>query len=158
VVIENREAWDKQMNDWREFFRSPDYSYMRLGFNFKSPAPLIADRDFYLLQMARRDWPQKGDFALVQKSLPPSSECANIKGRVRATAHFIAQIWRPTVDQKTGESRTEVFMCSCIDINGQVPKILVNTMSNSVPRENFGKFEAACIAWQSNEFFKKYIK
>jgi len=53
------------MNDWREFFRSPDYTYSRIGFNFKSPAPFIADRDFYLLQLMRKDWPEKGDYALI---------------------------------------------------------------------------------------------
>lgn len=62
------------------------------------------------------------------------------------------------IDEATGNEHTEVFMCTCIDINGQVPKVLVNTMSTSAPRENFGKFETACIAWNNNEFSKKYIK
>lgn len=91
VVVDNRRVWDTQMNDWREFYRTPDYSYTRIGFNFKSPArAFIADRDFHLLQMARRDWPEKGDFSLIQKSLPTNAECPLIKGRVRATALFIA--------------------------------------------------------------------
>ncbi len=65
---------------------------------------------------------------------------------MRAQTHIVAFIYRPVVDKVTGEKCTEVFMISCIDINGDVPKFFINNFSASVPRENFAEFEAASIA------------
>jgi len=117
---------------------APDYSYGRVYYNFKSPIKgIISDRDFYLIQAVRRDWPMKGDISIVTKSLPGHHECPIKRDKVRAKTHIVAFVYHPVVDTSTGEKHTEVFMISCIDINGDVPKFFINNFSTSVPRENF---------------------
>lgn len=147
-ILQNyRRLWDTKLNDFKELYMTPDYSYGRVYYNFKSPFKgIINDRDFYLLQAVRRDFPEKGDIAIVTKSLPAHPECPIIRDKIRAQTHIVAFIYRPVVDKASGEQWTEVFMVSCIDINGDVPKFFINNFSASVPRENFAEFEAASIA------------
>jgi hypothetical protein len=134
---------------------TPDYSYGRIGFNFKSPAKgIVDDRDFHMLQITKRDFPEKGDYAFIHKSLPDNPECPHVRGRVRAHAHMISLIYKRII--VNGEEHTDVFMVSCIDIKGSFPKFLVNNCSSSAPRENFENFERAAIAWKEGKFFKQF--
>lgn len=161
VVIDPkvREQWDTKIVDWKLYFSTPDHSYSRLSFNFISPAkPFVDDRDFYLLQLVRRDFPEKGDVTLFQKSLPPHEECPNVRGRVRADMCINSLVYRPVIQNGKPTGQTDVFMISCIDIKGAVPKFLVNSMSASVPRENFAEFQAAAVALAEGKFDTKYKK
>ena len=153
IMQHYRRRWETKLNDLRELYMTPDYSYGRIYYNFKSPCKgVIADRDFYLVQLIRRDYPQKGDIAIFTKSLPSHSECPEIRGKVRAQTHIVAFVYHPVVDEASGEQWTEVFMVSCIDIKGDVPKFILNNCSASVPRENFAEFEAASIAHARGQY------
>jgi hypothetical protein len=154
VLPEVRERWDKQIVDWKLHFMTPDFSYGRIGFNFKSPLKgVVDDRDFYLQQIVRKNFPSKGDFAIIQKSLPGHAESPHVRGRVRAHAHIISLLFR--MDQ-SDQNRCEVFMVSCIDIKGNIPKFILNNATASVPRENLLNTEAAGVAWHNGTFAAKY--
>jgi hypothetical protein len=71
---------------------------------------------------------------------------------VRAQTHIVAFVYHPVVDKASGEQWTEVFMVSCIDIKGDVPKFIINNCSASVPRENFAEFETASLAHARGQF------
>ena len=99
--------------------------------------PLItSDRDFYIIQLIRKDFPEKGDISIFSKSLPPHPEYPVQSGRVRALMHIVGFVYRPTTDEK-GNDATEVFMVNSVDIGGWVPTALVNTFSASVPRQQW---------------------
>ena len=56
--FEIRRQWDSAFADMKIFYRTPDELKARMTFTFKSPAPLItSDRDFYIQELTRRDWP-----------------------------------------------------------------------------------------------------
>ena len=48
------------------------------------------------------------------------------------------------IDPVTNLEYTEVFMTNMCDINGLVPKWLVNAMSKSVPKVWFKTYELGC--------------
>lgn len=153
-ILQNyRRQWDTKLNDFREYYVTPDYSYGRIYYNFISPFKgVISDRDFYLLQLIRRDYPEKGDIFIFLKSLPSHSECPEIREKVRAKMHIVGFVYHPVVDKASGERWTEVFMVSCIDIKGDVPKFIINNCSASVPRETFSEFETASLAHARGQF------
>jgi hypothetical protein len=64
-------------------------------------------------------------------------------------------VYRP-LEPVNGSPQTEVFMVTCIDVKGSVPKVLINNLSSSVPRENFAEFEAAAIAYSDGSFDRMY--
>jgi len=67
------------------FYSTPNRSMARMAMTFKSPAPLItSDRDFYLQELTRHDFPQKGDISIYTKSLPDHPEYPVNPYRVRA--------------------------------------------------------------------------
>lgn len=72
--------------------------------------------------------------------------------------HIVGTVYRPVLKYGRPTGQTDVFMATSIDIKGAVPKFLVNTMSSSVPRENFGEFQEAAIAWMEGKFAQKYKK
>ena len=135
--VEERRKWDPAIADFKVFFSNEDSSMRRQTFNFKSPVPLItSDRDFYIISLIRRDFPEKGDIAIFQKSLPEHPEYPPQSGKVRAHMHIVGFVYRPVKDEH-GNEVTEVFMVNSVDIGGWVPTALVNTFSASVPRQQF---------------------
>lgn len=59
--------------------------------------------------------------------LPP------LKGKVRATIHIMAIVCKPDKDPETGEDITHCMMINNTDINGSVPKWIVNLAARSAP-------------------------
>jgi len=55
-----------------------------------------------------------------------------LKNRVRATCHIMALVFKPGKDEK-GNDITHVMLCTNVDINGFVPKWIVNIASRSAP-------------------------
>ena len=84
---------------------------------------------------------------MINKSLPNHPECPLERGRVRGSMNYLGFLLRPTVDQKTGQSFTNVFMVTWCDINGSVPKFFINNFSANIPKENFKELEGGAIAY-----------
>lgn len=60
-----------------------------------------------------------------------------IKGRVRASAHLMTMVMKPGTDPETGADVTHMMMVTNVDINGLVPKWLVNIGARSAPTQWF---------------------
>lgn len=57
---------------------------------------------------------------------------------------YISMVFNGVIDSTTGKEQTEVFFTNQTDINGLVPKMLVNAISRQVPKFWFKKYEAGC--------------
>lgn len=106
IDFQARQFWDKTLYDFKVFDANADKSVSRISYTFRSPVPGVSDRDFYLQQLVRFDYPDKGSIAMHVSSLPESEEYPEQPGKVRAKAYTIGFIMRPTVDPKTGEEHT----------------------------------------------------
>lgn len=149
VAVENgynfdvRRKWDTVLYDLKVFEDTADKSYMRYAYSFKSPFP-VSHRDFYLQQLVRWDFPEKGMMTLAAHSLPDCDEYpAGQGGKVRGQL-TISMIFKPAVDPKTNKECVDVMMTNLCDINGLVPKWLVNSMSKNVPGMWFKLYESGC--------------
>ena len=150
INFEARAKWDVKIDGFKEFAMTPGYEAGRVAYNFKSPVKgVVSDRDFYIQQLTRRNFPRQGDICIMNKSLPFHPECPLIPGKVRATMVTVGFVYRPFVDDKTGAQWTDTFMVSCVDINGSVPKFFINNFSAQIPRENFGELERGAIAYSN---------
>jgi len=56
-------------------------------------------------------------------------------------------VLKPIIDEETGLQYTEMFMTNWCDINGLVPKWLVNVASASVPKGWAKTYELGCMTW-----------
>ena len=113
----------------------------RFTFTFKSPFPILAaDREFYINEVVRRNWPKQGDITLVSKSLPEHKELpldySNLF-KVRANLIYNGIIMRPLIDEKTGDVHTELFMVLSVDIGGWVPPFIANLSTGNGPKQTF---------------------
>lgn len=145
-----RGKWDTQLYDFETFDMALDKSCGRVYYAFKSPFG-VSDRDFYLQQVLRTDFPEPGQVSLHVASLPPCPEKPNIPGRVRATIHVVAYIVQPLTDLTTGEEVCDIFMLSSVDINGLIPKWVVNMASKNAAREWFTNYTKACKHYAKTE-------
>lgn len=59
------------------------------------------------------------------------------KGKVRATAHIMCLVVEPTGKDKDGNDTCKAMLCSNIDINGLIPKWIVNLASRTAPGQWF---------------------
>ena len=150
IDFEFRKQWDTAIEDFKIFYQSPDgLTETRCAYNFKSPASLItSDRDFYIIQFVRKDFPLPGDWSIFTKSLPTHSECPVLPGRVRAIMHIAGFIYRPKIDEATGETHSDTFFISSVDIQGWVPNVLVNNFSASAPRKSILESEKGGILYR----------
>ena len=73
IDYDRRTRWDTNMYDFRVLYETPCKRYRRIYYAFRSP-PTVADRDFYLEEHIRRDFPEPGMFTLFVQSLPPNEE------------------------------------------------------------------------------------
>jgi len=74
IDFEVRQKWDNVLYDFKVFAMSKDRTHARVSYCFKSPAPPVADRDFYLQQLVRWDCPTPGTVAMHVSSLPADEE------------------------------------------------------------------------------------
>lgn len=70
---DRRIEWDTNLYDFRVLSSTPCGSYRQIYYAFKSP-PTVADRDFYLCEHFRRNFPEPGMCTLFVKSLPANDE------------------------------------------------------------------------------------
>jgi len=54
---------------------APDRSHGRVSYCFRSPVAGMSDRDFYLQQLIKYDYPTPGAVSMHVSSLPPNDEC-----------------------------------------------------------------------------------
>ena len=123
---------------------------MRLSYRFITPI-ITADRDFYVLQFMRRDFPEKGDISFYSKSLPEHPECPATSTPVRGNIFIAAFVFKPRVDED-GKDLTDFFMVTQVDIAGWIPKAAVNAFAWRVPRQTFQQLE---IAAQNVHLYEK---
>ena len=64
-------------------------------------------------------------------------------GKVRATCHIMLLVLEPGGKDKQGRERVKAMLASNIDINGLVPKWIVNLASKSAPRQWFNDAQKA---------------
>lgn len=141
-----RPKWDNVLYELISYEKTADLSYLRCSYCFKAPV-MISDREFYLEQVIRKDYPEPGLTCMIADSLPINdTEFPMKKGRVRGDIN-IAIVFKPIMDPVTGNEHTEIVMTNRTDINGLVPKWLVNTMSRSVPRVWFKTYELGCFKY-----------
>ena len=88
------------MYDFRVLYETPCKRYRRIYYAFRSP-PTVADRDFYLEEHMRRDFPEPGMFTLFVQSLPPNEEeMPETVKRVRAKLIIIGFVFKARFDSK----------------------------------------------------------
>ena len=88
------------MYDFRVLYATPCKRYRRIYYAFRSP-PTVADRDFYLEEHMRRDFPEPGMFTLFVQSLPPNEEeMPETAKRVRAKLIIIGFVFKARFDRK----------------------------------------------------------
>lgn len=80
------------------------------------------------------------------KSIPEdeNEEYPPLPHKVRATFVILSMVMTPRVDLVTKQAYTDFFMINCCDINGLVPKWIVNASSKSVPKVWFKTYELGC--------------
>ena len=74
---------------------------------------------------------------MIAKSLPEHKELPIDGSKVRANMVISGFIYRPKIDEKTGEEHTEVFLVTSVDIGGWVPAFFVNQAAGSGPKTAF---------------------
>ena len=92
IDLKTRESWDKQLANMTSYFQETrkakdgsDYIYRRLSFTYLSPASLIvSDRDFYVQELIRYDFPVKGAVCLYMRNIPETDEYPLDPYKVRA--------------------------------------------------------------------------
>ena len=123
-----------------------DFEYQRCSYAIHAPFPL-SDREFYLEQLVKKDFPEPGMYTTVLINLAvDEDEFPVTPKRVRGILHN-GMILKPVVDPETGEQHTEALLTNCTDINGLVPKWVVNTFSRSVPKVWFKSYEKGVMKY-----------
>jgi hypothetical protein len=129
--FDKRKEWEDVLTDLRVFSKAADLSYTRLAYTFGSPWP-ASDRDFYLEQLIRKDFPKQGLTSIMSITLPMADEYPAKKGTVRAKLN-IQMILEPFIDAETGLEYCNMVLANQCDICGMVPKWLTNAFAKSVP-------------------------
>jgi hypothetical protein len=128
--INIRKQWETILYDMGGLDIAKDLSYMLTYYSYRTPklGPIgITDRDFIVSQEVWWDFPEPGMYTSYMKSvhddrLPP------VKNKVRATVHIMALVCKPI-----GEEKTEMMLVTNVDINGLVPKWVMNIGARTSP-------------------------
>jgi hypothetical protein len=108
-------------------------NYMKTYFTYRSPpVGFVEDRDFFMSQEVFIDYPEPGMQIAVFKSIE-DDRIPHVKGKVRATVHLIGILTKPDKDPKTGEDLVHMMMLTNVDINGLIPKWMVNIAAKQAP-------------------------
>ena len=146
-----RTKWDTNLFDFRVLYQTECQRYRRIYYAFKSP-PTVSDRDFYLQEHYRRDYPEPGMCTLFVQTLAPNNdELPPQNKRVRGNIEIIGFVFKPRFDYELNQEVTEVFFVTQLDICGSVPKWMTNTVAKSIPKSWFGQYEKECQRYQNNE-------
>ena len=98
--FEVRKTWDNVLYDFKVFEQAKDYSYIRMSYSIHAPFP-VTDRDFYLEQLIRRDYPSKGQITMHVRSLPDCKEYPPLPNKVRGSFIVMGMILTPRDDSTT---------------------------------------------------------
>ena len=131
IDIDVRKRWETILFDFTSFDKSEDSSgTCNLYYVYKSPFG-VSDRDFVQVQNVWHDFPEPGMMTLYFKSITDERFPA-IKNRVRATCHIMALCCQPAKDEH-GNDILNCMLVTNIDINGLVPKWIVNFAARAAP-------------------------
>ena len=109
----------------------------------------MADRDFYLCEHFRQDYPELGMSTLFVESLPANaSEMPEQPKRIRANLIIIGFVFKGRFDAALQQDVTDVFFVNCLDIMGSFPKWMINAVANKIPKGWFNQFEKECQRYQ----------
>ena len=82
---------------------------------------------------------------LYVESIPTNEdECPEIRGRVRGKIFILGFIFKARFDADLQKEVTDMFFVTCLDINGSVPKWLINKAAGAMPKSWLGMFEREC--------------
>lgn len=151
IDFEARQFWDKTLYDFKVFHANEDKSVSRVSYTFRSPVPGMSDRDFYLQQLVRNDFPEPGVVAMHVSSLEASDEHPEQPNKVRAKTYLIGFILRPMIDKKTGQEHTEFFGCNSVDPCGMIPKWAINLSAKSVLPDWIRQYERGCLLYMEQQ-------
>lgn len=76
-----------------------------------------------------------------------------MKNKVRATCHIMALVCKPGVEN--GQDVTHMTLITNVDINGLVPKWIVNLGARTAPSQWFADCERACNMFAEGKFSVK---
>ena len=128
--------------DFEIFDMANDLSYQKTYYVHRSPTPLFSHRDFVLEQKLYWDFPEPEMLTCCIHSIK-DDRLPERKGRVRADCHNMTLVLRPDKNFN-GTDITHAMLIFCIDINGMVPKRLVNYVAETAPAEWFADCLRGC--------------
>lgn len=106
-------------------------SYCKTFYVYKSPMG-VSHREFLMMQKQFHDFPEPGMWTLYMKSITDERFPVG-KGRVKATCHIMVLVVEPAGQDKDGNDLSRCMLTTNVDINGLVPKWIVNLVSRSAP-------------------------
>ena len=113
----------------------------------------ITDRDFLMSQEVWWDFPEPGMYTSYMKSVD-DARFPPVKGKVRATCHIMALVCKPGTDEN-GKDVTHMMLVTNVDINGLIPKWVVNLGARTAPSQWFADCEKACNMFKEGKFSVK---
>jgi hypothetical protein len=137
--VKVRAEWETILYDLQSMDVTSDMNYMKTYYVFRAPRVGfigVADRDFLMSQDVLWDFPEKGMLTAYCHSIE-DDRMPPMKGKVRATSHIMAMVFKPDTDPVTGKDITHALLLTNIDINGLVPKWIVNIGARSAPSQWF---------------------
>ena len=133
-----RKQWETILYDMQGVDIKKDLSSMLTYYCYRSPRVAfigLDDRDFLLSQQVWWDFPEPGMYTSYMRSVE-DARFPPVKGKVRATCHIMILVCRPSVSED-GQTATDMMLCTNIDINGLVPKWIVNLGARTAPAQWF---------------------
>lgn len=152
-----RKHWESQLYDMEAFDETADLSYCKTFYVYRSPMG-VAHREFLLVQKAWKDFPEPGMWSLFMKTIEDERWPTALKGRVRATCHILVLVIKPAGKDSEGNDLTNCMLLMNTDINGLVPKWIVNLVSRSAPGQWFTDCQRACDMYKNGDFSEENLK
>lgn len=148
-----RKQWETILYNMQGVDIKKDLSSMLTYYCYRSPRVAfigLDDRDFILSQEVWWDFPEPGMYTSYMHSVE-DERFPPVKGIVRATCHIMILVCRPSVAED-GSPATEMMLCTNIDINGLVPKWIVNLGARTAPAQWFADCQRACDRFKNGHF------
>ena len=151
--VDVRKRWEQIIFDFSSFDKSEEQKgSCSIYYVYKSPFG-VADRDFLQVQKVWHDFPEPGMVTLFYKSID-DERFPVMKNRVRATCHIMALCCSPAKDE-SGKDILNCMLVTNIDINGLVPKWIVNFAARSAPSQWFVDCQRAIDLYHAGKLSTK---
>ena len=128
--VEIRRQWETILYDIESFDVTKDMNYQIQYYAYKSP-PMASDRDFLAEVFLWHDFPEPGMMSISLQSVEDPRMPVQ-KNKVRAHVYNQLLVVKP-LEPVDGKERCEVLLVNNIDINGLVPKWIVNLAARTAP-------------------------